>query len=628
MTGWTRPNAGSGRVLFPASVDPRESLVGLLHKTASDNLHTNVGGLLEKAGYPHARAFDLAHNRLDRLPNLALVLGVDHRIVAALAHPEIRKTRALRTVRFLGAEIPDYDLTSRRRRISPQTLAREPFHRAVWMHRLLPFCPHSLELLLDICPICSAPLGWFRAEGLTACGSKGCDAELGEVSRPHLAKHMEAYRRMAALVAPQDTASTTHLESGLRKLDTGAVFELGWRLACVVTDVQGARRDADQLPPERIVETLAVADDLLLNWPKRLPDMLREGLTRDGNVACLTRLERLRRCAAALGSRPETAALLRGTYPDLVAPGHTALRSLNRSVLTGTEAAKAIGIRATRLARMNRSAAIGTLSRSGEARRFFDYNEEIVVQLAAAKAGSIPINAIAERFGIALHGVEQLIAHGLLAQETHAALQAIYSQSLVTAHSVEALLAKLETGASKRLADGVPLRRAVKAIAGEKPWAPIFAALVEGRIGYCLAEGGGRVMSRVYIDATSAPLLATLHFDRGEHPQINFAKDMTLRDAGEALNLNPALLPIALKEELGWRAGARPGIAEVQLIARTRISAAEICARASDHSRRLPAALRHSALLRVGAAGWVRSEVEPLLCSPPPRPAPPGSIDS
>lgn len=588
--------------------------MGAVLKAASDNGHSNVGSLLAHAGYPHARVFNLALDMHQMLPGLARVLGVAEAELKALLHPVVSASRAVRTVAFLGAEIPDYDIVSRRRRISMETLNAEPFHRALWNHGLLPYCPHSLEKLLDRCATCGGSLGWFRAEGLATCGSSKCDADLGgrptERLPPALAP---AYQRMAALAAPRDAAVRVTLHEDLTDLDTGIVFELGWRLASVIDGIETPRKAAQTLPPERIARTLATADRILTGWPTSLHEELRPLLLTEGAEKMKTRLRKLRSATSKAAGWPMITQVVRQSHPDLMAKGRHALRALDGTIMTGTSANRIVAMAPHRFAVVKRSRELTALTISGNERVFSDFGRKDVIEFARAKADSMPLRVAAERLGIAQHGVEQLAAMGMVDVEAHPALRAFSPCLRLTTSSVELLLTRLAEAGTVELADAVPIRSAVKAIPGEKPWGPIVAAMLDGTISFVMEAGSRRAFHRVGIAQSSADMLSTFRFERADHPGFDFAPDMTRRDVEEALNLVPRRLAEALREEIGSADVRRPLVADVQRIARERISLAEICARTALGSRRTPMALKGAGLPRLGAAGWSRRDVERLL---------------
>lgn len=616
MSQWTRPAPGSGRVLFPSSYDERESLMGRVLRTASENVHSSVGGILLASGYPHARVFDLAFTRFQNLPDLSRVLGVEESEVRRQAHSEVRRVRkVLRTVRFLGAEVPEYDIMTIRRRISPATLAAEPFHRACWNHGLLPYCPISRELLVDACPACGTALGWYRANGVHGCSSRHCDADL----RHHVPelleeRHLAAYRRMAALAAPSDSVASAPVHPALSGMDTGALFELGWRLARVLDPVTVPRIDARRLPPHEIVATLVVADELLAGWPNCFRTALDGVLLRGGTKAASAALTRLRSAANGKTGWHEIGKLLRKTYPDLLRPGRQALRGLDPRIVTGTLANAVIGMSASRFAVIKRATALDTVAQIGSRRAFHDFDVSVVRAFAEANAGSVAAKSVSESFGIAHHGIEQLVVLGMLDEERHPALLAVSRQLLVTRSSLDGLKVALTTASNSYIEDEFPMLIAIKSIAGEKPWAAIITAMLDGRISYRIKDGSGRLFGRIVIDRNDLSILRELRFDRREHPLFAFAPDMTKRDAQEALNINPRLSPQALTDEIGVRArGPRITVTDVARIAGEKISTAEILARFAPGGRRLPQCLKRARVKPAGSAGWNRVEVETLL---------------
>src|SRR3546814_3554599 len=68
-------------------------------------------------------------------------------------------------VSFGAAVVYREDILLDRRRISPLTLQTSEHHRAAWLLGLLPYCPLSLERLVDECPNCPGKkLGWRSEE--------------------------------------------------------------------------------------------------------------------------------------------------------------------------------------------------------------------------------------------------------------------------------------------------------------------------------------------------------------------------------------------------------------------------------------------------------------------------------
>lgn len=225
--------------------------------------------------------------------------------------------------------------------------------------------------------------------------------------------------------------------------------------------------------------------------------------------------------------------------------------------------------------------------------------------------------SLAERLGIARHGVEQLVCLGAIAAVRGAFVRELYSGLQVSTSSADALIRQLEAAADSSIADdpeSIPLRRALMMIGGrEKPWGPIMVALRDGIVPFGLAQGY-TFSSRIRIRPGSVTWITDAVFDRSHH-DFEFAGELNRRDAQELLNLKPVLMMTALDEELGKaRADGRNlHLVPVLDIARGRISGGEILARWGD-GRRMPPPLRdRRRFRRLGVTGWSRHEIETEL---------------
>lgn len=624
MDAWARPVPGTGRVLFPAVPLPGQSLMGLVFETAADNVHGNVGAILAAAGYPHHGVCNLAETFPEKIGDLARVLGVDPALLAPMRHEEVLRGRTSSIVTFLGTIVPRYDVVTMERRVSGRTVGSEPWHHAIWNHRLLPYCPKGLDLVHRSCPVCRLRLGWYHAEGVHACGRPGCTADLRDHPAAELpAELVEPYRRMASLIgacAPGERSAELH--GDLAALEGGAALELGWRLACILErDGAGlARRDSHQRPPEVVASLLARADSILAGWPLSLDDELRAIHAADGHAG-LAAARRIRAISNESSGWPTLAALLRRAHPALTASDRAAMRWLATDAVDGTTAQHLIGVTSNRFAAIKRAGGLPAIARSGSKRTFDDFALETVRALQVAAAGSQPANKFSERWGLTAHGVEQLVCLRLLDAELHPALQIPRPGLRIRKMSSAALIASLQERASSQLEEPVAVRAVFKGVGGEKPWGPLIAAMFGGDIPFALADGSGKLFRRLQVDAADMEAVTSLRFRREDHPGFSFACDMTKRDAEEALNLSPQYLPTALLAELGAKTAVlrRVAVADVNAIVDRRISAAEIAARWQAGSRRLPHPLRGGrGPRRINIVGWDRSTVEALLQARPP----------
>lgn len=627
---WTPPVRGSGRVLFPTSVDPREYLMGVVLRAASDNAHMNVSAILASSGYPHARSFDLALSRLENVDELATVLGVDRDELAGLTFRPRRSFRHLTTVSFLGGEASSYDIVTRRRRLSGATLRSEAFHRAVWTHGLLPYCPASLELLIDRCPRCGQKLDWFRAtpagepswqspdiNAILRCGDPKCGYDLRDTSSSFLDDRLVgSYRAMAGLVAPGDRQGCgIDLPPALQALSSGACFELGWSLARVFAHDGVTRARSKTLDVETVLSTLNLAQQFLSDWPDRFQFELEASVRNATTEVAAQHVRRLKALTRAKAMWPEVIEIVKQAYPALLKRDRETLRLLNPSIVTRTDAVEMCGMTARSFARAATSQGLKALSTRGDRRTFQDFDVAAIEELRDAKAASIPLDSVAERLGISYHGVEQLAVIGLLRLEEHPALAATYRLPRVLRSSLEGLVEQLIRRSRAELSGPlIPLHIAIKCLQGEKPWAAILQAMLDGNLPFALDPDVVRVARGVSVPPQSVDLLRSFSFRRGDYPDFPFATDMSRRDAEEALNLVPSTLLRALEQELGSaRSRGRLKVGDVAAIAARVISAAEISARTRPGTRRLPRELKRSRYKRIGAGGWSRREIESFL---------------
>src|SRR3546814_1548206 len=95
----------------------------------------------------------------------------------------------------ISAVVYREDILLDRRRISPLTLQTSEHHRAAWLLGLLPYCPLSLERLVDECPNCPGKkLGWRRSWGIANC------ERCGELVPPSSARSEEHTSELQSLM--------------------------------------------------------------------------------------------------------------------------------------------------------------------------------------------------------------------------------------------------------------------------------------------------------------------------------------------------------------------------------------------------------------------------------------------
>src|SRR3546814_412480 len=82
-----------------------------------------------------------------------------------------------------------------------RSLQTSEHHRAAWLLGLLPYCPLSLERLVDECPNCPGKkLGWRRSWGIANCERCG-ELVPPSSAAPLIPEHIENYRLFADLIS-------------------------------------------------------------------------------------------------------------------------------------------------------------------------------------------------------------------------------------------------------------------------------------------------------------------------------------------------------------------------------------------------------------------------------------------
>lgn len=139
---------------------PGESFLGFLTRSIATNPIRHTVTNIRRAqdvDNIHPRSLAIKPDDLERFAQL---LDVD---VAAL-RPTTLPPRAGNSARLLGgAHIFPSDLDWHRRRLAPQRMRTEPYHRAIWQLRFLTVDPVTLEPLIDTCPVCRKGLRWARS---------------------------------------------------------------------------------------------------------------------------------------------------------------------------------------------------------------------------------------------------------------------------------------------------------------------------------------------------------------------------------------------------------------------------------------------------------------------------------
>jgi excisionase family DNA binding protein len=150
---------------------PAESLPSLLVRNAEANFHLVPTRLLVAAGLVNVAVSDLSTNRKAIRP-LARLFGLPEAELARMSYAAPDDGRQL-----MGHAIHPEFVSSQHRRVCPQCLKEDRYHRAVWDLSLMTVCPVHLVWLVERCPSCRQRPRWVTS-CVTACH---CGADLRSV---------------------------------------------------------------------------------------------------------------------------------------------------------------------------------------------------------------------------------------------------------------------------------------------------------------------------------------------------------------------------------------------------------------------------------------------------------------
>jgi hypothetical protein len=484
----------------------------------------------------------------------------------------------------------------------------------------VPFCAESWEYLTDRCSLCGTVQRFYHARGVDrcdACGDSLTDAVANTV--PEASRDILSFA--VGMVDPLEErriASMRRLPPPLAGLGPEHLLELMWHLRYLTapTGLKVRRDTAWRDDPQGHTERMRVAAELVLGWPDKPLELVGRRLAArhgSGNDATLRatsaffRTEQLRLLSAPVRS------VVRSLYDamDPTAPS----QSMTTRPIT-LHASKAIcGLSNDELAEHRRCGRLRSVPFVGSFGKLIaGFDESEIRWLGDAMRSRKSASAVAADLGISLHGVEQLVCLRLLNGIDHPVFAARYDRLQFEEEAVDKFLEHVRSAATAPLA-GIPLRQAVRIIPGAKPWGPIVAAMLDGRLPVGPAPDNRLVCSAV-ISPKSLPFVQGLRFDKVNYPAFEFDRVMSKKDALDSLNLNASdgrfLQP-------GMTARATPTdyrvvrVDFVEQMSRDHVSLSELLAR----SGRRPAEIRRALTKgRVGtptAFGWPRATAEAVL---------------
>lgn len=515
------PGGPNWRQLFKGTTPIQgESLRGLVARACQRNDLPNSWGLLQHLGQRHRNRVLVAEDPNIDPAELGYAIRVDEEEVRARRYDSIGSQRWS----FFGLKLNQSSIERRVRHFSPTALRGpgDQYHRATWELRDIPFCLDGWDMLQDRCGCERGGVvqGWTRTlTKIEECDACGDPLEWLEPF-PVPARMRPALSLLEVLVDPRPQHRESvrdRLPADLGDADRSTTFDLILRMAAAI-DPKAALWPIDD--PARRLHGLHSACQALKRWPKGVDAIRWHPATSNTAIASI------------LNSWIE--------LPRASNPGQPTTRLPTKR----RDEAAPIGLRpATEITKLSKQVLLEAWERGLITRHYRAhgahtlpaFEREEVLSLKKEWDERINSHALAYRLGISYHGIEQMVALGVLPAEARALPGA--GPYLLPA-TVTRFLSDLTRHASTT-PDTLPLKEAMTRIGGRpKPWGPIFKALLAGDLRFGL-RAKGKLAERIMIPSGEAARMTAMTFNRDEHPHMLFCDRIIQRDALDMLNVSP-----------------------------------------------------------------------------------------
>ena len=516
---------------------------------------------------------------------------------------------------FNGLVLPRSHLELRSRRISPIALLNSTHHRQAWLMAVLPYCPETLERLVNTCPLCGFTLGWVNAAGIGRC--ENCLKIIPPNPLPSLTDNLaENYRLFADLLSLQPSkraSAVAIMPKRLRKLTPGELARLAMRcgLDCAKRESKRAwQTRVGSLPPDRIAQTVAHGISLLRSWPNGIAAWAEDQLAQASDQkACRRDLKRrISRIAWGDSKFSDQRSLLGEIFPNLEAASNCS--TVDSAFYTGREANRHLPGFRDHAAKVRRLGIVPhqPASDTGNIVTYL-YSASVIDAAASRAADATSITSIMAELKLPLYAIEQFLEADLLARHDDPLLSIIFQRPLAVASSYHCFVRRLKDCGSTqtRPTSALPIRHECHRIGGKaKPWSEIYAALISRQIAFWPDGGIG----------TNRLLVARGSLDDflASNPRVigTASPDMPTRDAAELLNLIPGdVLKLRSANLLSYTKGPRAMMIprmEVERMAAEYVSASELSRRARTTAEYVNNQLRALGFESFHGL-WKRSEV-------------------
>jgi len=555
------------------------------------------------------------------LEKLARFMKCDFHALEVRAGKRTLNQPRSKSVRFGDLWLYGADVEFKRRRVSPLTLHDQPFHREAWLFSLLPYCPVSLERLVDKCSACGLAIGWRRCWGIGEC--EWCRTPLTESEEPHLASELaDDYRFFAALLSPQDRvrrAARLRLPAALRDVSAGSIVTMALRLGqfCRGSPVRVPRIKVARLDPPLLSSVAASGTSIIRSWPDSFVEWAGNEFRRHhGDLAGHHRVRaNIKRLGNASLEDPDQARLIREALPQEF--GSFVHSAASGRFVTTTEFKLRTSVKQNQLDLIRQELEDQRLP--GVTRVRSQFNIDRVEEFANRTA--LRLRQLTFRLMLPTYAIEQLVCLGVLPVEQDRAVRIARHGICVQRASVDQLLDDLRRHAVNGTApaDAAAIETAARQIGGrEKPWGAIFDQLRQGGIDFWIS--GEKATSRTILVRPACLARFQAHvFCPTDFQSFPFSTTVNNTEVEEILNVAAKYLPMLAEAKLlPKRIDKAVNKADVLRLAHLMVSPAELGFAMRQHPRPAGRAVSKLGVRRIGC-GWSRADLVELGMIPAAR---------
>lgn len=549
----------SGRRLrFELQLKDAESIPGAIARGVRGHVLVRTAPVLDAAGVRmrHAGYSQLAS--FEEVERLAYVIRCDPETLAMHIGERIKPLDGSRSseVRFGDRVTPRIFIELHRRRIGPQSLIADDYHRLDWLNVVLPYCPESLERLVDRCSHCGSALGWHYSWGIGVC--EYCRRVVLPSSEPQLpASLAEDYRLFAKMTSPmscRNLEAYAQLPPSLQDVRLDDLVRMAQLFGGLVQESPvGAanRREFVALPASIRASVAARGAAILRSWPEGFQKWLSSRWDElQGDQDGVQRLRQL--IIRSVDRNQESAALV-----DIVEQALPHIRKHAAHGLVGdrryylyAEVQKKLFLNTRHMDKLRHWEKIKyrRLNNSAHVKGQFDADQ--IEELEPFFQSAVKAASCAFELKLPHYAIEQLVCCGELAIEDHPAFVFVKAADRLRGCSKVELVQRLR----KKRHDGdipeeaVSLSVASKRIGGRlKPWGSIFKAMTSGHLGFWM-KGDDPTMRSIFVLPRDMAI-----FDRvvdGPRPDSAATAAINQADAAEILNVKTKPL-VAMAAGLG-----------------------------------------------------------------------------